>query len=228
MYSKDFKTLSLNQLRGKWGAVILAMLVSMLISFAASSISRIPTVLGNIAQYTDGAAQIILAFFALVTMLLAAVIGLLVGGCLIYGVSTYTLKLVRYGETNISYIFCGFSYGISTMLRSTLLLLLQSVFIFLWSLLLIIPGIIANLSYSQAFYILADNDDISALDAIRQSKQMMRGYKGRLFCLELSFIGWALLCVLTFGIGYIFLAPYVQTSFANFHEYLRGIAEQNE
>lgn len=57
---------------------------------------------------------------------------------------------------------------------------------------------------------------------------MMKGYNGRLFCLELSFIGRALLCVLTFGIGYIFLAPYVQTSFANFHEYLRGVAEQNE
>lgn len=228
MYSKDFKSLSLNQLRGKWGTVILAMLASMLISLAASSISRIPTVLGSIAQYTDGAAGIIFALFATVTALLTAIIGLIVGGCLIYGVSTYTLKLVRYGETNISYIFCGFSYGMSTILRSTLLLLLQNIFIFLWTLLFIIPGIVASLSYSQAFYILADNDDISALDAIRQSKQMMKGYKGRLFCLELSFIGWALLCVLTFGIGYIFLAPYVQTSFANFHEYLRGIAEQNE
>ncbi len=81
-----------------------------------------------------------------------------------------------------------------------------------------IPGIVAALSYSQAFYILAENPGIGALEAIRISKRMMYGYKGKLFLLYLSFIGWAILSALTLGIGYLWLIPYVSTTLANFYE----------
>ena len=94
--------------------------------------------------------------------------------------------------------------------------------------LLVIPGIIASYRYSQAFYLLADNDDMTALEALRASKEMMKGYKWKLFVLSLSFIGWILLAAVTLGIGYIFLSPYINTAYTNFYEYLRGIRDNSQ
>ena len=94
-------------------------------------------------------------------------------------------------------------------------------FIFLWMLLLIIPGIIASIAYSQTFYILAEDDTIGSMDALRKSKEMMNGYKWKYFCLVLRFVGWFLLCILTFGIGFLWLSPYIQVSYAKFYEDLK-------
>ena len=91
----------------------------------------------------------------------------------------------------------------------------------LWSLLLIIPGIVAAYRYSMAFYILNDNPEMSAKAALDESKRMMAGYKGKLFCLQLSFIGWGFLCLFTLGIGYLWLTPYIQTSMAYFYQNLK-------
>ena len=96
--------------------------------------------------------------------------------------------------------------------------LLMLLFIFLWMLLLIIPGIIAAFSYSMTFYILADDPSISPMDAIDKSKAMMKGKKWKYFLLNLRFLGWALLCLLTFGIGFLWLIPYIQVSIAKFYD----------
>ena len=82
---------------------------------------------------------------------------------------------------------------------------------------LIIPGIIKAIAYSQLFYILAEDPDISAQDALRKSEAMMYGHKWQYFWLVLSFIGWSILCILTLGIGYLWLIPYMNVSFANFY-----------
>jgi uncharacterized membrane protein len=73
----------------------------------------------------------------------------------------------------------------------------------------------------MAFYILRDNPDIGAAEAITKSRQMMAGYKGKLFGLYLSFIGWMLLCFLSLGIGFLWLYPYISLSVANFYEDLK-------
>lgn len=104
-------------------------------------------------------------------------------------------------------------------------MLLIGIFIFLWSLLLIIPGIIAAYRYSMAFYILNDNPKMGAMDALRESKKMMVGYKGKLFFLSLSFIGWTILSVLTLGIGFLWLIPYMNTTTANFYQNLKDASE---
>ena len=96
------------------------------------------------------------------------------------------------------------------------------VFVFLWSLLFFIPGIIKALAYSMYPYIIADNPEIDAMEALRQSEEMMRGNKTRLLALFVSFIGWFILCIFTAGIGLFFLMPYIQTSVANFYVDLRG------
>ncbi len=99
--------------------------------------------------------------------------------------------------------------------------MLQFIFVFLWSLLLIIPGIIATLSYSMTYFIIADNNSITALEAITKSKEMMRGNKWKFFCLGLRFLGWSLLCVVTLGIGFLWLTPYMSVSSAQFYDDLK-------
>ena len=93
---------------------------------------------------------------------------------------------------------------------------------FLWSLLFIVPGIIASYRYALAPYLMAENPDMDVMEAIARSKELMDGNKGRLFCLQLSFIGWSLLCVLTLGIGYLWLAPYQNAAEAAFYLEVTG------
>jgi uncharacterized membrane protein len=142
---------------------------------------------------------------------------LIVGGPLALGYYGYFLHKARGEAASFGSLFDGFdNFG-----KAFLLFLFQGIFICLWSFLLIIPGIVKSFSYSMAYFILKDNPNMSALDAITASRKMMNGYKGKLFCLYLSFIGWALLCVLTLGIAYLWLSPYVTLSVANFYEDLK-------
>ena len=145
------------------------------------------------------------------------VLGLFIAGPMAVGICMFTLSLSRNENARLEQIFEGFrNYG--TVLGAYILMI---VFIFLWALLLIIPGIIAGFAYSQTFYILAEDDTIGSMDALRKSKEMMDGYKWKYFCLGLRFIGWALLCVLTLGIGFLWLSPYIQVSYAKFYEDLK-------
>jgi uncharacterized membrane protein len=88
--------------------------------------------------------------------------------------------------------------------------------------LLIVPGIIAAISYSMTFFIIADDRTISPLDAITKSKKMMYGYKWKYFCLCWRFLGWAILCMFTLGIGIFWLVPYVQVSVSKFYDDIKG------
>ena len=106
---------------------------------------------------------------------------------------------------------------------------LISVFTFLWSLLLIVPGIIKALSYSQTYYILADAQasgvEMSATEAIKTSQELMKGHKWEFFCLQLSFLGWMILANLTFGIGWLWLGPYMSTTKACYYDYVASEAD---
>jgi len=143
-----------------------------------------------------------------------AIIALLIGGPMAIGLATYSLALARNEDANINQLFEGFNkFGLALAAY-----FLMFVFIILWMLLLIIPGIIAALSYSMTFYIIADDETMDAMEAIDKSKAMMDGYKWKYFCLALRFLGWALLCVLTLGIGFFWLMPYMQVTNAKFYE----------
>jgi uncharacterized membrane protein len=142
------------------------------------------------------------------------IVSLIISGPFSLGLAIFSLAISRNQEARLEQIFQGFN-NFGTALGTYLLMVL---FILLWMLLLIIPGIIAALSYSMTFYILADDKSIGAMEAIDKSKQMMYGYKWKLFCLGLRFIGWALLCILTLGIGFLWLFPYIQVSVAKFYD----------
>ena len=100
--------------------------------------------------------------------------------------------------------------------------LLQTVYILLWTCLLIIPGIVAGYSYAMTSYILAEHPELTASEAIAQSKAMMEGNRWRLFCLQFSFIGWSILCALTLGLGNLALRPYEMAATAAFYREISG------
>jgi uncharacterized membrane protein len=142
-------------------------------------------------------------------------LGLLISGPITLGLSIFYLKIIRDEPAEVVDVFKGFE---ENFVGAFLLSLLTSLFTFLWSLLFIVPGIIKALAYNMAPYILADNLEMSASDAIKASMKMMDGNKGRLFSLYISFIGWFLLAMFTCGVGIIFLMPYVETARAHFYQ----------
>lgn len=112
--------------------------------------------------------------------------------------------------------------------RSVVSKILTSIFIYLWSLLLVIPGIIKSIAYSMTPFIISDSQNISALDAINISKKMTNGYKGDIFVFYLSYIGWYLLSILTFGLLAIFyVTPYQYTALGGYYTELKKNALQN-
>lgn len=130
------------------------------------------------------------------------------------GYLKYNVKLIRREYTNAADVFDGFSlFG-----KSLWLSIITAFFIYLWSLLFLIPGIIKSFSYSMAPYILAENPQMTAREALQASKDLMRGKKGQLFYLGLTFIGWFLLGALSLGIMYIWIVPYMQAAFAAFYD----------
>ncbi len=144
-------------------------------------------------------------------------LALLVTGPMTLGQIQYFTRFSDGEKPPVEALFGGFKQFVPAML----LQLIVTVLVVLWSLLLIVPGIIAALGYSQAFYILNDNPGIEAMEALRRSKNMMEGYKSKLFMMWLSFIGWGLLCILTLGIGFLWLAPYIQLSLVHFYADLK-------
>ncbi|GLX70292.1 DUF975 family protein [Paenibacillus glycanilyticus] len=188
----ELRTRARHSLQGNWGKSVLALIVYGLVGFLIGLLDLIPVV-GYIIQ-------------------------LLTSGALSLGLIIFFVGIARQEGPPISEIFGGFSHFI----KAFCVYFFMTLFTVLWSLLLIIPGIIAYLSYSQAYYILQDNPDIGALEAIRRSKQLMKGRKWKFFVLNLTFIGWALLALLTFGIGFLWLSPYIFVTQAHFYDEITG------
>ncbi len=150
---------------------------------------------------------------------------IILSGPLMLGVAIWALRVRRNSEFAVENLFSGFS-NFGNALGTYLLMM---VLVLLWTLLLIIPGIIKSLAYSQAMYILADEPDINAMDALRKSEQMMKGNKTKYFVLLLIFGLLSLLCLLTLGIGFLFLLPVMQVTMAEFYDEIkRNMGEQED
>lgn len=138
---------------------------------------------------------------------------------LAYGYAIYFLELKRGKKQGVEGLFSGFDTKVFIKIIVTSLLI--TLYTILWSLLFLIPGIIKSLSYSQYIYILKDNPELSPNEIIKQSQKMMKGRKGFYFLLSLSFIGWFLLGMLTLGIGFFFVLPYMFATYAIFYEKIK-------
>ncbi len=136
-------------------------------------------------------------------------------GPLMYGLCRIAVNVVRgKRDVDIGELFVGFNENFG---QAFLLYLMTALFTFLWSLLFVIPGIVKTYSYAMAPYILQDDPTKDWQTCLNESKQMMRGNKWQLFCLDFSFIGWMLLGSLCCGIGVLFVYPYQLTARANFY-----------
>lgn len=132
--------------------------------------------------------------------------------CMIY------LKVVREGQVEIGDLFSGFH----KLGRAWWMNFLIGLFTSLWSMLLVIPGIVKGYSYSMAYYVLADNPELTARQAIKESMRIMEGHKMELFVIHLSFLGWQLLSLVTFGLSTFYVTPYMSATVANFYENIKG------
>lgn len=138
------------------------------------------------------------------------------------GYSYFSLRVYR-GE--VVEIGDALTTGFRDYGKTLVGILWMYLFTFLWSLLLIIPGIIKGISYSMTPYILAERDDVSAKDALILSMDMTQGHKAEIFVMMLSFIGWWLLTALTFGIlAFFYTGPYMSISLAGIYEELKADA----
>lgn len=144
---------------------------------------------------------------------------IIVSGPIALGISIFSLNIARNKDAKIEQLFEGFrNFG-----TSILAYVLMVLFIILWTILLIIPGIIAAISYSMTFFIIAEDETIGAYDALKKSKEMMNGHKWKFFCLGFSFFGWFLLSIFTLGIGLLWLAPYVNVSYVKFYDDIKEV-----
>jgi uncharacterized membrane protein len=136
---------------------------------------------------------------------------------LTWGFGVMFLDFIRGGELKVGKLFDGYK----DCLRLSLAFFLYLLVVLVGVIFFIVPGIIFAMMFAQVPYILRDDENIGVIDALKKSANMMKGHKMQLFLLYLSFIGWAILAILTLGIGYLFLFPYMYTTVAHYYEDLK-------
>jgi uncharacterized membrane protein len=228
---KWFKQLAREQMTGN---VIMLAVITFLVSVIGGVIGGVSSLVTNIfttistivmgVASNDGEniAVLILGsiFMFVIAIVISGGLSLLIAPVTL-GHNKVYLKLTEGEAPDLNVLFSEFS----RLKEAALMMLIIAVKTMLWSFLFFIPGIIASLRYSQAFYILAENPGMTANEAIEESKRITDGYKADLFITSLSFFGWGLLGGLTFGIlTIIYVTPYMNATFANCYRFLK---EQN-
>ena len=197
MNRAELKAKAKEQIKGKIGFLFLISLIIAVISGLAGGILAVIPVIGPLAA------------------------GIIITPAFTLSMIRVYLMVAAGTKPEAKDAFCGFDDFWSAF-KVTFLV---GLFTFLWSLLFVIPGIIKSISYSMSFYILAENKGKPALECINESKAMTEGHKAELFVLALSFIGWILLGYVTFGLAYIWVLPYMATTFTNAYHSLKTTEE---
>lgn len=198
MNRAELKSKAKEQLRGRWGLAIITVLVSNLIINSYNMFKGVDFVIEISENLT----------------LTLNLISLIFGGVVSTGLSKFLLNFTTNREVpKFADLFSQFKI----FFKALGLFILMGIAIILGTLFFIIPGIIVALMFSQAFYILAENPNKGIFECLEESSNLMHGYKWELFVLQLSFIGWELLAVLTFGIASLWINPYQKVTEANFY-----------
>jgi len=202
--SQEYKNRALADLEGKWSTAAVATLIFLLISIGIDWTMTIPMGDNVIMSYSTSG----------IWTLLCLPLG--------WGFVVYFLRLIRNEELGYGRLFDGYK----DFLRIFLAEFLTNLAITIGFCLFIIPGIILGAGLLMTDFILKDDPEISAIDAMAKSWKMTKGHKGDLVLLFISFLGWMILSFLTLGIGFLFLYPYMQTALAHVYEDLKE--EQGE
>ena len=194
--NQTYKDRALASLEGKWGSAAIATLIIAIITGGISTVITLPMGSDTVAGLSTN------GIWSLLCLPLE------------WGFTVYFLSLIRQEDIRYERLFEGYKDFIRTLLMEFLYCLAVAV----GTCLFIVPGIILGIGLCMAPYILKDDPQISAMDALMKSWQMTRGHKMKLFWLGLSFIGWIILSLCTFGLGFFLLAPYMEATFAHYYE----------
>lgn len=212
MTSSDLRMIARSNLAGNWVKSALVAFIASLLGGALYGESFSISIDDDLLVYLPTAVRYYLLIAATIGFFFS-ILHFIIGGTVRLGYCAYLLKQYDGQDPELKDLFSQFHrFGDGFCLA-----LLEGIYIFLWTLLFIIPGIIASLRYAMAPFIMVESPYMTASEAITASKRMMEGNKARLFCLQWSFIGWILLCVLTLGIGNLFLNPYMEAATAAFY-----------
>ena len=224
---KKYKKFALTQLSGRWTVVVLVTLCISILSFIISlpdTMSLIHSgyfsaILSGDIERLNSAVEL----YANSASYLVSLIILIVNAILLLASLNVYIKMSRSPEP-VS--FGVFIEGLNDWARAILAILWQTLWIFLWTMLFVIPGIIKSFSYSQMFYIIAEYKEVSVTKAMRISMEITKGHKWDIFVMYLSFIGWDILCSLSLGIGNLWLVPYKNMTYTNaYHAMLKEAIE---
>ena len=213
MTSKELRAIARENLQGNWG-------ISVGVALVAALLGGMVTGSGNISfQFNENTVRNLPPVFWGFLLPFVSVVGLLglamfiIGGVVELGYAKFLLKQHDKKELVFADLFSQFErFGTGFAQR-----FLRTLYTALWTLLFVVPGIIKSLSYAMTPFILEDHPELTASEAINRSKKLMDGHKMDLFILNLTFIGWGILSVLTFGIGFLFLNPYQNAAYAAFY-----------
>lgn len=192
----ELKTHARSQLNGKWGLAVGGTLVG----------SLLVTVIINIISKFVGDNLPVILILQLISLLFSAIMGV--------GVCRFSLNYAYEGkEPAFGDVFSGFKVA----LKAIGLFFLMFIIMLIGMILLVVPGIIFSYMFSQAFFILADDNSKSIIQCLKESAAMMKGYKFKYFVLTLSFLGWILLGCIPFFIGLLWVMPYINVTLASFY-----------
>ena len=215
--NSELRAQARERLEGKWGTFVLMTFLF----YVIQALLQIPGSVGDLFKVLSPENALTSESLSTLSVLLS-----LLALPLSWGLTVSLLRNHREESVDLENLFDGFRGGRYT--RVFCALFLVNLFTFLWTLLLIIPGIIKAFSYALTPYIIMDEPELTARQAITRSCEIMEGRRWKLFCLYLSFIGWGILCLLTFGIGFLWLVPYMNASVAAFYEDARAEYEASK
>ncbi len=215
--NSELRAQARERLDGKWGTFVLMTFLF----YVIQALLQIPGSVGDLFKVLSPENALTSESLSTLSVMLS-----LLALPLSWGLTVSLLRNHREESVDLENLFDGFRGGRYT--RVFCALFLVNLFTFLWTLLLIIPGIIKAFSYALTPYILLDEPELTARQAITRSCEIMQGRRWKLFCLYLSFIGWGILCLLTFGIGFLWLVPYMNASVAAFYEDARAEYEASK
>lgn len=215
--NSELRAQARERLEGKWGTFVLMTFLF----YVIQALLQIPGSVGDLFKVLSPENALTSESLSTLSVILA-----LLALPLSWGLTVSLLRNHREESVDLENLFDGFRGGRYT--RVFCALFLVNLFTFLWTLLLIIPGIIKAFSYALTPYIIMDEPELTAKQAIARSCEIMQGRRWKLFCLYLSFIGWGILCLLTFGIGFLWLVPYMNASIAAFYEDVRAEYEASK
>lgn len=224
--SKELRNRAWNALKGKyWFALLAAVVGGILVSlgsglstFTSNAQEMIAVIQSQPMGDTEKLAVGMISGASSAAFIVGIILKFFVNRPAGVGMARYFTKITE-GKPEFSEIFYGFKNG---YMRNVWVRFLADIKLGLWYLLLVVPGIIKQFEYAIIPYILADEPELESKEVFAKAHELMMGNKWRLFKLEISFIGWFLLGIITFGVGLIAVRPYIETALGEFYQQIKS------